>query len=208
MPLIRVIGHWTAGSYNVSDIDKAHYHDIIDGDGRVVSGVHKPEDNENVNDGHYAAHTRNCNTGAIGISIAAMAGATETPFSAGAFPIKLVQWSAFILRIAERCKQYGILVTPSTVLTHAEVESTLGIDQAGKWDIARLPFEPGTVGAKAVGDKMRREVSAILAAQNVVTLVLPPASTIPKSVETIPNLTRASLAAYYRRLADMLEGKA
>ena len=60
----------------------------------------------------------------------------------------------------ETLKQYKITVTPQTVLTHAEVEKTLGVKQKGKWDITRLPYNKNVVGAKAVGDLLRKEVSA------------------------------------------------
>jgi hypothetical protein len=192
MPLERIICHWTAGSYNPNDQDKEHYHFIIDGNGKVIEGDYKPEANISTSDADgYAAHTRACNTGSIGVSIAAMAGAVESPFNAGPYPIRAVQWSAMVSKVAALAKQYGIAVTPKTILTHAEVQGTLGIQQAGKWDIARLPFEPGLVGAKAVGDKLRADVSAVL---------LPAAALAP------PNyVTHQELAAIFRKLADEID---
>jgi hypothetical protein len=35
------------------------------------------------------------------------------------------------------------------------VQRTLGIKQRAKWDVARLPFDLGTVGATDIGDEMR-----------------------------------------------------
>jgi hypothetical protein len=157
--LKRIICHWTAGSYNVNDVDKAHYHFIIDGNGRVVSGVHTPEDNLDVDDSHYAAHTRNCNTGAIGVSIAAMAEATEKPFNAGPYPLKKIQWDKMIEVVATLCKDYNIPIAPDTVLTHAEVQGRLGVEQRGKWDITRLPFDDSVKGPTEVGNKLRTEVA-------------------------------------------------
>jgi N-acetyl-anhydromuramyl-L-alanine amidase AmpD len=113
-------------------------------------------------DGDYAAHTRGCNTGSIGVSLACMAGATETPFNAGKFPMTEKQWVAMIEGIAQLCKFYKIPVSPQTVLSHAEVQGTLGIKQAGKWDFTRLAFDPTVKGAKACGDRMRKEVAAKL----------------------------------------------
>jgi hypothetical protein len=198
MPLERVICHWTAGSYNPNDQDKEHYHFIIDGDGKVVEGDHKPEANISTSDADgYAAHTRACNTGSIGVSIAAMAGAVESPFIAGPYPIKAVQWSAMVSKVAALCKQYGIAVTPRTVLTHAEVQGTLGIQQAGKWDITRLPFEPALIGAKAVGDKLRRDVSIHLSG------LQPPLGQVAVNVPR--NVTHQELAAAFRKLADEID---
>jgi hypothetical protein len=161
--IARIIGHWTAGNYSPTDFDKGHYHVLIDGQGKAVRG--KPSIALNglpKAQSGYAAHTLNCNTGSIGISICAMAGAVESPFNAGKAPITSAQWAAFVLAIADLCERYKIAVTPKTVLTHAEVQANLGIKQRNKWDISRLPFDLKVVGAKAVGDKLRAEVSAAL----------------------------------------------
>ncbi|MGF7055404.1 hypothetical protein GGC47_004615 [Bosea sp. OAE752] len=53
-------------------------------------------------------------------------------------------------------------MTPKTVLSHAEVQGTLKIAQRGKWDIARLAFDPSAVGAKACGDTFRAATSALI----------------------------------------------
>jgi hypothetical protein len=190
--LVRVIAHWTAGSYTVNEHDKEAYHFIVNGDGVVVAGDLPPEANISVNDADgYAAHTRGANIGAIGVSIACMADAVESPFDAGRYPMKKIQWDAAVKKVAELCDKYAIPVTKQSVLTHAEVQGTLGIEQRGKWDITRLPFDDTIKGATAVGDKLRREVLA---------LMKPAASVRP------PYVTRAELAAYYRRLADLVEG--
>jgi hypothetical protein len=146
----------------VSEIDKEHYHIIWGGDGKPVRGDHEISDNVRTGDGDYAAHTLNCNTLSIGVAVACMVGAMEQPFKAGRFPLNERQWDAMIEGIAELCKFYKIPVTPQTVLSHAEVQGTLGIRQRGKWDIARLAFDPLLKGATPVGDRMRREVKAKL----------------------------------------------
>jgi hypothetical protein len=64
--------------------------------------------------------------------------------------------------VADLCRTYGIPVTRETVLTHAEVEPTLGVKQRGKWDLTRLPFRRDLVGALPVGDYMRERVLQIL----------------------------------------------
>ncbi|WP_248311240.1 hypothetical protein [Bosea sp. UNC402CLCol] len=53
-------------------------------------------------------------------------------------------------------------MTPKTVLSHAEVQGTLKIAQRGKWDIARLAFDPPVGGAKACGDMFRAATSALI----------------------------------------------
>jgi hypothetical protein len=68
------------------------------------------------------------------------------------------QWDVLSSVVAELCNSYGIPVSPSTVLSHAEVQGTLGIPQSGKWDYTRLSFDDGTVGAKDCGDKLRDDV--------------------------------------------------
>jgi N-acetyl-anhydromuramyl-L-alanine amidase AmpD len=159
----RVVAHWSAGGHIASAIDKKHYHIIIQGDGSLIRGDHSIDDNANTADGDYAAHTRGCNTGAIGVSLACMAGAIENPFNPGKFPMTKKQWDALSTVLAELCKFYKIPVTAKTVLSHAEVQGTLGIAQRGKWDFTRLAFDPSIKGAKAIGDRLRAEVAAKLA---------------------------------------------
>lgn len=162
MSVKGIVVHWTAGSNKVSHIDKEHYHFIVDGNGIVVEGDHSVADNNNTSDDDYAAHTKGCNTGRIGVSMAGMMDARESPFSPGPFPLKRQQWDACMRLLARLVKQYGIKISPETLLSHAEVEKTLKVKQRGKWDIARLPFPPGLVGAKQVGDYMRSEVAKLV----------------------------------------------
>ena len=79
--LERTITHWTGGSDRAGKRDKAAYHFITEGTGRVVQGVEKPEDNIVTSDGDYAAHTLRLNTGSIGSAMAGMYGAKERPRS-------------------------------------------------------------------------------------------------------------------------------
>lgn len=153
----RIIAHWTAGGYKASDLDRKHYHFICEDDGNIVKGIHPPEANENPKSGHYAAHTLNCNTGSIGISVACMRGAVENK-SNGPSPMTEVQFNAMCRKIAQLCTKYNIPVSRRTVLSHAEVQLTLGVRQRGKWDIAILPFKPGLKGPLECGDYMRGRV--------------------------------------------------
>lgn len=161
----RIINHWTGGTYKVTELDKQHYHVIIDGDGEWHKGNHTIEANENTKDGDYAAHTLNCNQDSIGVSVACMAGAVQGK-SNGDYPLKEVQWDEMIRQNARFCIKYGIPVTGQTVLTHAEVQKNLKIRQRGKWDIAILPFDKNIdANAMAVGNELRRRVANEIAVQ-------------------------------------------
>lgn len=151
----RLILHWSAGSHTVSDIDREHYHRIVAGDGTIVKGDHPIEDNLSTSDGIYAAHTRGCNAGAIGVAMAGMMGA-EGPGKLGKYPLTKVQFDACIELVRKLVKQYRIPVTLSTVLSHAEVQTTLGIKQNGKIDISfGIPGKPELKTARACGDYIR-----------------------------------------------------
>lgn len=158
----RIIVHWTAGSYVVTATDKECYHIIVDSDGRLYRGDNSIKANVSTSDNDgYAAHTKNCNSGSIGISAACMAGAIESPFSAGGYPLKPLQWGVLASVAADLCASYGIEVTEQTVLQHGEVQDNLGIAQSGKWDINKLPWLPEA----NAGDLFRRNVSWLLEAR-------------------------------------------
>lgn len=159
----RIVGHWTAGGYFASETDKDAYHFLIEGDGDVVRGEfpvtaqHPP-----LVEGHYAAHTRGTNSYAIGVSLCCMANANESPFNPGRAPMRPIQWIRMAEVIATLCTRYGVPVTPSTVLTHAEVQKTLKHAQRGKWDISRLPFDSSIKNATQAGDALRAAVRKIM----------------------------------------------
>lgn len=159
----RVILHWTAGAHKATEFDRKHYHILIEADGKVVRGIPTIDLNTfpRARPG-YAAHTLNCNTGSIGVSMCAMAGAVERPFNAGSAPLTKAQWDKASEAVADLCRHYKIAVTPKTVLSHAEVQTNLGILQRGKWDIAKLPFDPAFDTARECGDRFRAEVKAKL----------------------------------------------
>ena len=156
----RVIWHWSAGPHTPTNEDKAHYHRIIDGAGKVHNGKWPISANEKPVKGQYAAHTLHCNTGSIGIAVAAMAGAQERPFIAGSHPITPAQVMALVALTRDLCREYGIPVTRQTVMSHAEVQPTLGIKQRGKWDITYLPGMDAPGDPVKVGDHLRGLVLA------------------------------------------------
>jgi N-acetyl-anhydromuramyl-L-alanine amidase AmpD len=155
-----IVVHWTAGNHKANATDREHYHILIEGDGKLVRG--DPEIDLNslpkVKPG-YAAHTLNCNTGFIGVSLCCMAGAVESPFKPGTAPMTRMQFEMLGPVVLELCQRYNIKVTPQTVLTHAEVQANLGIPQRQKWDITRLAFDPAIKGARKIGDMIRKTVS-------------------------------------------------
>lgn len=154
----RIILHWTAGTHTVSALDKRHYHVIIDGAGNVHRGDNPISANRAPIGKNYAAHTLNCNTDSIGVAVAAMANAKQAPFRAGNFPITPHQYEKLIDVVADLAREYGIPVTPETILSHAEVQPTLGIKQRGKWDICWLPGMDAPSDPVAVGDMIRDRV--------------------------------------------------
>ena len=155
----RIIMHWTASGDEVTGNDREHYHEIVDRQGRRVLGIHKPEANLKPKKGKYAAHTRALNTGSIGLAMDCMANAKERPFNPGTAPMTQKQLDAFLLMVAEYCDTYKIPVTRKTVLTHAEVQPTLGVWQRGKWDINWIPGWTKSVSPVAAGDALRTQVS-------------------------------------------------
>jgi hypothetical protein len=158
--IVRIVVHWTAGSHNPSSLDLSHYHFVIDGAGKVHPGKWPVSANVKPVPGKYAAHTLNCNTGSIGVAIAAMGGAVERPFNAGKYPITPAQVSALVALCRKLANEYGIPVTRQTILSHAEVQPTLGIKQRGKWDIAWLPGMAAPGDPVKVGDHLRGLIAA------------------------------------------------
>ncbi|KKX29500.1 N-acetylmuramoyl-L-alanine amidase [Rhizobium sp. LC145] len=194
VPMKRIICHWTAGSYHAGPEDLAAYHFLIEGNGRLVKGNSSIALNSRRVKAGYAAHTLNCNSGSIGISLCCMGGAQEQPFHTGNYPMTAAQWNALVATVAELCTRYRIPIGPRTVLSHAEVEINLGIKQRGKWDISRLPFDPGCVGAGACGDRLRRDVAA---AMGTVPQVVPVSRGLPikQVVEKLTEILIKGLAA-------------
>lgn len=158
MTLKRVILHWTAGAGKPSSLDAEHYHFLVARDGVVTEGRFPPEANIRPLRGAYAAHTLNCNTGSIGIGLCGMVGAVERPFSAGAAPLTDLQIEAACTLARRLCRKYGIEVTRETVLSHAEVQPTLGIKQRGKWDISWLPGMTAVGDPVQIGDRLREKI--------------------------------------------------
>lgn len=157
----RVILHWTAGGARASQLDRKHYHFLVEQDGTVVQGIHGVDANDRPRKGRYAAHTLNRNTRSVGVALCGMAGARERPFRAGKAPFTKSQLNVLMRLVAQICDHYGIPVTRKTVLGHGEVQDLLGVQQRQKWDPMVLPWNPH-LKPREVGDRMRSMVRAEL----------------------------------------------
>lgn len=164
-PAVKMDGlrwHWTAGGYAPTAHDLSCYHFCIDGDGRYIDGVAIEKNVPPLIEGKYAAHTRKNNSRMIGISCCAMGGAFERgPY--GNFPLKRNQVETLITLSVALCHFYDIKPSREICMSHAEVQSRLGIAQKGKWDIAVFPFAPEYNTATKCGDFIRAQIADGLA---------------------------------------------
>jgi len=159
-PMQRIIFHWTAGTNKPNNLDLQHYHFLVDGNAMITRAVPVARNSSKGLQVGYAAHTLNCNTGAIAISLCGMAGAIEAPFDAGSYPINEPQLLKAIEIGRELASVYKISITPKTVLSHAEVQKNLGIQQRGKWDIAVFPWAANQFNtAGKCGDFIRSQIA-------------------------------------------------
>ncbi len=153
----KIIIHWTAGAYTPNSTDLKHYHYLIDKNGRTNYGIYKPEDNENCNDGKYAAHTGGGNTGAIGIALCGMYGFTSVS-KIGSYPVTKVQCEALFSFVAKLAKKYGIKIDSDHIMTHYEFGlNNPKTTSAGKIDIVYLPPYP-QIKKQDIGDFIRNKV--------------------------------------------------
>lgn len=157
----RIIWHWAASTYAVSATAHNAYHFNINGAGEAIPGRHRPEANapgQRLKVGKYAAHTLNLNSGSIGNSVAAMHGAREVPFSVGNFPMLEEQIEGLLDLTARQVVQYDVQVSRETILSHAEVQPTLGVRQNNKWDFMWLPGMSFPRYSVEVGDMLRERL--------------------------------------------------
>ena len=152
-----VVWHWTAGAHGVIELERDHYNWIFDRVGNVFDGNHSVQDQVNYDwrNGIGASHTKSMNTGWIGLSVDAMAGAVESPLNWGTNPLTWEGIDAMLDWTMDLCEEYNIPVSPWTTLSHAEVQQTLGVRQRFKWDYKVLPGYTRAVDARIVGDILR-----------------------------------------------------
>ena len=153
----KIIIHWSAGTYYPTLHEKQCYHYLIDKNGKVYSGIHKPEDNLNCQDGIYAAHTGGGNTGSIGVAMCAMAD-FKNEHNCGNFPITLTQFEACMKLCAVLAQKYGIPVLSTNIMTHYEFGMLYPKTTShGKIDITYLPCYPNVKSYEA-GDFLRQKI--------------------------------------------------
>lgn len=203
----RIHWHWTAGAPGINAKEADSYNFIITWpDGEIVPSVPVDRQKPPLVNGAYAAHTRGANSWAIGIAIDAMAEAQERPFSLGRHPITPKQLDALVRLSRDLGRQYGIPVTRETMLSHAEVQPTLGIKQNAKWDISWLPGMDAPGDPVAVGDKIRAMIKNTGARMNLFADDFDP-EPIEKPVASVPVLAMGSrgeaVRALQARLADL-----
>lgn len=156
--LNKIIIHWDAGHGNITQTALEHYHYIIDRDGLLYEGRHKPEDNIDCTDNNYAAHTGGGNTGAIGVAVCGMASYNnkEKKCTNPKDNLTHKQMEALFSWVALLCKRYSIGI--DKVTTHAEFgKSHPKSTSKGKIDIEFIPHD-NVYGIKACGDYIRNKV--------------------------------------------------
>lgn len=158
--LHRIHWHWTAGSYDNAEADAEHYNMLFTVEGKAIKGGAEPEDQARYDwqKGVGVSHTKNANTGAIGLSVAAMGDAEGWPLDWGKYPLTWVGIDAMLKQTAEYCKKFDIPVTKWSTLSHAEVQPTLNIQQNGKWDYRILPDMTKVIDAVECGDILRKRL--------------------------------------------------
>ena len=152
-----VVWHWTAGAHGVIELERDHYNWIFDNLGNIHDGNHTVQDQVNYDwrNDVGASHTKSMNTGWLGLSVDAMAGAVESPFNWGTNPLTWEGIDAMLDWTMDLCEEYNIPVSPWTTLSHAEVQENLGIRQRWKWDYKVLPGYFRTRDAREIGDILR-----------------------------------------------------
>lgn len=152
-----IIWHWTAARKIPTQDDLKHYNDGFDFEGNHYDGGARPEIQSNYDWRRKigVSHTRNANTGRIGMSVAGMYGASGWPMNWGEHAVTWAGIDAMLERSALYATEFDIPVTKWSMLSHAEVEEVLGIKQKGKWDFMVLPGYTKPINAVEVGNILR-----------------------------------------------------
>jgi len=155
-----IVWHWTAGASGIIDLERDSYNWLFDTEGRIYKGLHTVTDQVNYDwrKDIGASHTKSMNTGWLGLSLDAMAGAKESPLEWGFNPITWKGIDAMLDHTMDLCESYDIPISPWTTLSHAEVQQTLGITQRFKWDYKVLHGYTHAKDARLVGDELRERM--------------------------------------------------
>ena len=162
--LNKICLHWTAGSNKPCDTDLKAYHFVIDSEGKIHPGTHKPEDNVNCKDGNYAAHCGGGNTGCIGISCCGMYG-FDLKNKQTKYPLTQKQVESMCNKVAELCIKYGIQINEKSVFTHYEFGQTHPKTSSfGKIDITYISYLPN-LQKERIGNYLRNKIQWYLIKQ-------------------------------------------
>lgn len=190
----RIYLHWTVAPFGCTFGDYNGEADFENGDWKLIV-THDPRDNAvGVNNNEPASHTWHRNTGAVGVSIAGMSGATQQNFGPDA--VTLTGLEHLCAGAAAFASRYGIdalgMVTNGathlgdnnnpintagehTILTHAECANIDGYlcgftsDPDCRWDLGSLVALPTGISlskqmVSQCGDALRQRLHAYKAA--------------------------------------------
>lgn len=152
----NIVLHWTGGGSYPNESELAHYHFLIDSEGKVHRGLHSPEDNLDCTDGNYAAHCGGGNTERIGVALCGMYEFNNS-LKYTKFPLTAKQCEAAFELCAKLCKKYKL--QPNQVITHAEFGKKFPqTTSKGKIDIIYIPHI-SLEGIDKVGSYVRNKVN-------------------------------------------------
>ncbi|MGA8574170.1 MAG: hypothetical protein WB609_00585 [Candidatus Cybelea sp.] len=188
--LSRLYLHWTVAPFGCTFGDYNGEADFEGGNWKMIV-THDPRDNAvGVNNNEPASHTWHRNTGAVGVSIAGMSGATENNFGPDSVTITGLEHLCACAGAFAQCYGIDSLGTVSqgashlgdggreintagehTILTHAECASVDGYlcgfttDPDCRWDLGSLVALPGGTRltkemVSQCGDALRQRVHA------------------------------------------------
>ena len=162
--LSKICLHWTAGSNKPCDTDLKAYHFLVDTNGRIYPGTHKPEDNLNCKDGNYAAHCGGGNTGCIGISCCGMY-KFDLKSKQTKYPLTQKQVESMCNKVAELCIKYEIQINENSVFTHYEFGQTHPKTSSyGKIDFTYISYLPN-LQKERIGNYLRNKIQWYLIKQ-------------------------------------------
>jgi len=165
--------HWSAHDY--ASVYPAYHFCVAIDDGGDVIVVNTHDVRENMRevyaspDEPYAAHTRNRNSFALGVSIMAMEDSRPEDF--GRYPLTEPLINALCETVAKLAALYGVPIDADHIMTHAEAalhDGYFGTEPEERWDIARLvPEERPLVEQDAhdAGDELRTRIKRAQAAR-------------------------------------------
>jgi hypothetical protein len=159
--IYRVHWHWAASTYSVTWAVIRHYNAVFDRDGNKHDGGSPPEQQAIYSPPRFGvSHTFRANTHAVGLSVAAMAGAKTNwgtgVVDQGQYPLTWAAIDGMLEETVDLCREFDIKPSPWTTITHCEVQTNIGIKQKNKWDIRVLPCNPTKLLSEREGGDILR----------------------------------------------------